>query len=52
MASGKRNMKMVLIFEIVKNLVAEKGPDGAVETDSSSFFAAPLPSLCRYFVNL
>jgi len=52
MASGMRNMKMSLIYEIRKYPVAEKRPDGAVEIDSSSFFAVPLPSLCRIFTNL
>jgi len=47
-----RNMKMSLIYEIKKCPVAEKKPDGAVEIDSSSFFAVPLPSLYRIFTNL
>jgi len=51
MASGMRNMKMTLIYEIRKCPVAEKKPDGAVEIDSSSFFAVPLPSLCRIIIN-
>jgi len=46
-----RNMKMSLIYEIRKCPVAEKKPDGAVEIDSSSFFAVPLPSLYRIFAN-
>jgi len=45
MASGMRDMKMSLIYEIIKRPVAEKRPDGAVEIDSSSFFAVPLPYL-------
>jgi hypothetical protein len=52
MASGMRDMKMSLIYEIRKCPVAEKKPDGAVEIDSSSFFAVPLPYLCRIFTNL
>jgi len=52
MASGMRNMKMSLIYEIKKCSVAEKKPDGAVEIDSSSFFAVPLPSPCRIFIDL
>jgi hypothetical protein len=44
-------MKMLLIYEIGKCPVAEKKPDGAVEIDSSSFFAVPLPFLCRIFTN-
>jgi len=52
MASGMRNMRMVLILEKIKIMVADKRPDGAVETNSSSFFAVPLPYLCMYFVNL
>jgi hypothetical protein len=57
MASGMRDMKMSLIYGIRKHPVAEKRPDGAVSDqrsaiDSSSFFAVPLPSLCRIFTNL
>jgi len=52
MASGMRKMKMTLIYEIRKCPVAGKKPDGAVEIDSSSFFAVPLPYLCRIFTNL
>jgi hypothetical protein len=52
MASGMRNMKMSLIYETRKCRVAEKKPDGAVEIDSSSFFAVPMPYLCRIFTNL
>jgi len=52
MASGMRNMKMSLIYEIRKCPVVEKKPDGAVEIDSSSFFAVPLPSPCRIFIDL
>jgi len=33
-------------------LLQKKRPDGAVEIDSSSFFAVPLPSLCLDFGNL
>jgi len=51
MASGMRDMKMSLIYEIRKRPGAEKRPDGAVEIDSSSFFAVPLPSLCLDFGN-
>jgi hypothetical protein len=49
MASGMRNMMMALINEIRKCTITEKRPDGAVEIDSSSFFAVPLPSLYRIF---
>jgi len=42
MASGMRDMKISLIYEIRKCPVAEKRPDGAVEIGSSSFFAVPL----------
>jgi len=52
MASGIRNMKMSLIYEIRKCSAAEKKPDGAVAIDSSSFFAVTLPSLCQDFTNL
>jgi len=52
MASGMRNMRMALNYYIRKCLVSEKRPDGVVEKDSSSFFAAPLPYLCLDFVNL
>jgi len=52
MASGMRNMKMPLIYEIGKCPFEEKEAGRAVETDSSSFFAAPLPTLCRDFTNL
>jgi hypothetical protein len=52
MPSGMRNMKMSLIYEIRKCPAAEKKPDGAVEINSSSFFAAPLPFLCQDFTNL
>jgi len=52
MASGMRSMKMPPIYEIRKRLVAEKKPDGAVVIGSSSFFAVPLPCLCRIFTNL
>jgi len=52
MASGMKNMKMSLIYEIRKCLVAEKKPDGAVAIGSSSFFAVPLPLLCRISKNL
>jgi len=45
MASGMRNMKISLIYEIRKCPVAERKPDGAEEIDSSSFFAVPLPYL-------
>ena len=40
-------MKMALIYDISKCLVAEKKPDGAVEIGSSSFFVVPLSSLCQ-----
>jgi hypothetical protein len=48
---------MALTFYIRKCLVAEKRPDGAVSDrrsakGSSSFFDAPLPSLCKVFENL
>jgi len=57
MASGMRNVKMPLIYEIRKCPVAEKMPDGAVSDrrsaiGSSSFFAVPLPSLCWVFTNI
>jgi hypothetical protein len=48
MASGMRDMKMSLIYEIRKRPVAEKRPDGAVEIDSSSFFAVPLPPFAGF----
>ena len=54
MASGMRNIKMSLIYEIRKCPVAEKRPDGAVSDrrsaiDSSSFFAVPLPPLSEFY---
>jgi len=52
MASGMRNTRIALINKIKKCPVAEKKPDGAVEKDSSSFFVASLPSLCRVFINM
>jgi hypothetical protein len=52
MASGMIDMKMSQIYEIRKRPVVKKRPDGAVEIDSSSFFAVPLPSLCWIFKNL
>jgi hypothetical protein len=45
MASGMRNMKMSLIYEIRKCPVAEKRPDGAVEIDSYLRFCSQL--FCR-----
>jgi len=43
MASGMRNTCMALTYKININLVAEKRPDGAEETGSSSFFASHCP---------
>jgi hypothetical protein len=45
MASGMRNMKRSLIYEIRKCPVAKKKPDGAVETDSYLRFCSQL--FCR-----
>jgi hypothetical protein len=36
-----RDMRMVLTFRNRKCLIAKKRPDGAVKTDSSSFFDFP-----------
>jgi len=52
MASGIKNMMMALAYKIRKYLVVNRKADGAVAIGSSSFFAVPLPSLCRIFTNL
>jgi len=49
MASCMKNMKMSLIYEIIKCPVAEKKPDGAVAIGSSSFFAVPLPPFAGFY---